>query len=571
MVAGSPTDFRSRYLNYDELTAVLVGWANAHPNFLRLQELTKTEEGRSVWLMTVGRDPDRIRPAAMLDASIHASELVGGSACLGIIDDLIGLHVGAGTSRLPKHLQTQLVEETLLYVIPRMCPDGVERVMAKRHFVRSNWRDHRLGLTVSYWRHEDVDGDGLSLLMRVRDDAGDFIESPEVPGILVPRTIEDEGPFFRVYPEGFIENWDGKTIPVPSFMSDTETDLNRNFSSSWRADHEQRGSGAFATSEPESRAVTEFAVRHPNIFAWLSLHTFGGVYIRPLADKPDTKMDPHDAAVFRLLETWGEKLADYPTVSGFHEFTYEPDKPLYGDLANFAYVERGAVALVCELWDFFKEVGFEIKRPFMKNYQERTTREDIARIAAWDRAENGGRIVSGWRAFEHPQLGPVEIGGYCPLVGIWNPPEHRIADVCREQSDYFLRLASIGPRVSLSTKIERLEGDLSRITTVVENVGYLPTYVLGSARSRTWNDPLHATLTLGSGLALIHGETRACLGHLEGWGGNDRHKAPAMARTTNASPRRTLSWIVSGAGVIDIEIGAARIGKLRAKLDLPRV
>ena len=274
--------FRSRYLKHDELTRVLESWALSYPEAMKLESLAKSEEGRDVWLVTIGRDPNRTRPAVWLDANIHASELTGSSVALAVIESLLCAYSdpAAELSDLPAHLRELLLSDVLFYVMPRMCPDGAERVLSHHHFVRSNLRDHRLGKSGPYWRHEDVDGDGRSLLMRVTDDSGDFVESRDVAGLLLPRRIEDVGPFYRVYPEGFIEAFDGFTIPTPSFMSDSETDLNRNFPSHWEAEPHQQGAGPFPSSEPESRAVTEFAVRHPNIFAWLSLHTFGGVFIR---------------------------------------------------------------------------------------------------------------------------------------------------------------------------------------------------------------------------------------------------------------------------------------------------
>ena len=56
------------------------------------------------------------------------------------------------------------------------------------------------------------------LLMRREDPAGDFVESAEIPGLLLPRRIEDRGPFYAVYPEGFIEGWDG--FPLADWVSD---------------------------------------------------------------------------------------------------------------------------------------------------------------------------------------------------------------------------------------------------------------------------------------------------------------------------------------------------------------
>lgn len=562
--------FRNRFLSHEELTRQLQGWAEAMPSVARLESLAKSEGGRDVWLLTIGRDPDRTRPAAWIDGNIHASELAGSSVCLAIAEDLLRAHAGASLVDLDEHLKRLLLDDVLFYILPRMCPDGAERVLGKHHFVRSNDRDHRAGHYGPYWRHDDVDGDGLSLLMRVQDPTGDFTESTDVPGLMLPRRVEDPGPHYRIYPEGFIERWDGFTVPKPSFMSDTETDLNRNFPSDWRAEPDQTGAGPYPGSEPESRAVCEFAAKHPNIFLWLCMHTYGGVYIRPLNDKPDTKMDPVDAAIFRQIEAWGDEIAGYPTVSGFTEFTYEPDKPLHGDLSNFAFVERGAIGFVCELWDFFKQVGFEVKRPFIKNYEERTKRADILKMAEWDRDHNQGRIVGKWRPFNHPQLGEIELGGYDPLIGVWNPPFDRLHELCEAQSRFFLRVSALAPKIVFSrTTVEPLGGGLHRIEAVVENHGYLPSFILGSAKSRSFSDPMRLQLQLDPGLELVTGESNLQLGHMMGWGGNDRSTTPMLARSTVEHSKRRAVWVVRGAGNATATVANARVGRVSVSISIP--
>jgi hypothetical protein len=562
--------FRSRFLDFDELTLQLRRWAEAFPEIVTLTSIGVSEEGRDLWLLTIGPEPTRLRPAAWIDGNIHASELSGSSVCLAIAEDLIRAFTGGPLVDLPGHVTEWLRSDVLFYVMPRMCPDGAERVLARRHFVRSNPRDHRLGNAGPLWRHEDVDGDGRSLLMRIVDPTGDFVACKEFPNLMLPRKVEDEGPFYRLFPEGFIERWDGFTIPRPHYLSDTETDMNRNFPTDWRAEPDQIGGGPFPMSEPESRAVVEFAARHPNIFVWLCMHTFGGVYIRPLNDKPDAKMDPHDAAVFRQIERWATELTGYPTVSGFTEFTYEPDKPLHGDLANFAYEDRGAIGFVCELWDFFQQVGFPIKRPFIKNYEEHTNHADILRMAAWDRDHNEGRIVGSWRPFAHPQLGPVELGGYDPLVGIWNPPLERLHELCAAQSRFFARLAALAPRLTIAdVEVTALGSGKALVAAVVENRGYLPTYFLGSARSRTFCDPVRVRIECGPDSRCAVIDRERVVGHLAGWGGNDRSTTPSLARSTGESARARATFLVEGGGELQIVASNARVGEVRRPVTLP--
>ena len=63
------SDFRKRYLNYAELTAIFESWASAYPDITRLQSIGKTAEGRELWLLTIGSQPDETRPAVWDNAS----------------------------------------------------------------------------------------------------------------------------------------------------------------------------------------------------------------------------------------------------------------------------------------------------------------------------------------------------------------------------------------------------------------------------------------------------------------------------------------------------------------------
>jgi len=558
------TDFRKRYLNYAELTAVLESWASAYPDITRLKSIGKTAEGRDLWLLIIGSQPDETGPAVWIDGNMHAAELCGSSVALAIAEDIINLHA---TGSVPQGMSAPVCEalrDVQFYVLPRISPDGAEVMLRESRFVRSNLRDDRPDESRSYWRNEDIDGDGRVLAMRVEDATGEFVESAEVSDLLLPRNVDDEGPFYKVYPEGMIENFDGRNIPTPHFLGDKPTDLNRNFPWSWTPEHDQIGAGLFPGSEPESRAVIEFTSAHPNIFAWLNLHTFGGVGIRPLGDKPDSKMDQEDLAIYRQVGHWLESATGYPMVSGFEEFTYEPEKPIHGDLTDYAYHQRGCIAYVVELWDLFAQAGIEIKRPFINNYMD-LRREDIEAIARWDQQYNHGRAFVGWRAFEHPQLGAVEIGGVDSAVGLWNPSFEKLAEICDQHSAAFLRVAALAPRAQFaSVTTEDLSDDLTRIQFVVENRGYLPTSVLSSARKLTWNEAPYLELDC-TGCAIVEGAAQMTLGHLDGWGrglgtGLDLPHLPWGRGSTGTAQN---SVVVRGNGTVTATIKSCRIGSIR--------
>jgi hypothetical protein len=571
MSLGAPQlGFRSSYLDYAALEARLRAWAESYPDLVRLRSLTTTPEGREQWLLVIGREPERIRPAVWLDGNMHAGELAGSSVALAIAEDVLTLLRDGDVHGLGRRVAERL-SDVLFYVVPRISPDGAEHVLKSGRYVRSLPRDERVERGKPRWLAHDVDGDGLALVMRVEDAGGEFVESEDAPGVMVARQIEDEGPFYKLYPEGTIEHFDGQNIPAPHFLDDNPIDLNRNFPWSWAPPHEQVGAGPFAASEPEARAIVEFATAHPEIFAWLNLHTYGGVAIRPLGHEPDSKMDPHDLAVFRQVEHWLLEHTGYPMVSGFEEFLYEPDKPLHGDLSDYAYQQRGALAYVIELWDLFARLGMPRPKRFVEHYA-RLSRADMVKLAHWDREHNQGRVFLPWRVFEHPQLGRVELGGLDPRIGVWNPSLAELPALCEKQSRAFLRVAALAPALGFAAfEVTALADELSRVELTLENRGYLPTQFLASATKLTFNEPLYVDCTTGGGARLLdEGQRHVVVGHLEGWGrGLDNGaNSPGYQRSRGNGHRARVAYLVRGHGTFSVRAGSCRVGYIERRVTI---
>src|SRR5512143_1190335 len=164
--------FRQTYLDYMELTAQLRAWAEAYPSLVRVTSLAKTPEGRDVWLLTIGPDPDRLRPAVWADGNIHAAELAGSSVSLAIAEDALRAHLEPDSLDLPKPVIDRM-REVLFYVVPRISPDGAEAVLKTGRSLRSVPRDERVERGAPRWRLADLDGDGRVLAMRVKDPGGE--------------------------------------------------------------------------------------------------------------------------------------------------------------------------------------------------------------------------------------------------------------------------------------------------------------------------------------------------------------------------------------------------------------
>lgn len=562
--------FRHGYLDYAQLTAQVQAWADAFPEIVALRSLGQTPQGRELWLLQVGPQPQRERPTAWVDANMHASELAGSSVALAIAEDAIRLHLdpSAPLHALAPHLR-EIITEVRLLVLPRMSPDGAEQVLKTGRWLRSVPRDER-PQQQARWRAHDLDGDGLSLLMRRVDPTGEYVESTEIAGLMVPRQLDDTGPFFKIWPEGSIEDFDGQTVPTPTMTGDNSPDLNRNFPYDWAPEHVQAGSGPFALSEPESRAVIDFVARHPTIFAWLDLHTYGGVYIRPLGTAPDNTMDPGDLAIWREIEGFTEPLTGYPMVSGFADFTYEPNTPLHGDLTEYAYHSRGALAYVCELWDLFSRLEMPKVPRFIDHYTG-FDRDILHRLARWDAEHNQRRVFRPWVPVEHPQLGPVEVGGLDMRFGVRNPPPEQLDEICRRHAAAFLRVVAMAPRPWASPlSVTALGDELFQVDLRVDNRGYLATHVVPSSRKHDWNEPLKARVSLHGPTLVDQSDGVRELGHLEGWGRGrgSWFGTPGFFRSSGSVSTRNLRWVLRGRGRVTVRVGSCRVGWLQREVQL---
>lgn len=109
------------YHNYAALTAELQSYAQAFPDLCRLDALGTSVQGRTLWALRITDHPNakEDEPEFKYISTMHGDEPVGTELCLYLIDQLLNGYAGEDRIR-------RLVDETDLWIVPLMNPDGLE-------------------------------------------------------------------------------------------------------------------------------------------------------------------------------------------------------------------------------------------------------------------------------------------------------------------------------------------------------------------------------------------------------------------------------------------------------------
>lgn len=539
------------YYKYDELEKDLKYFAEKYPELCDLEVICVTEEKRNVYAMTItnkktGKALDK--PAFHIDGNTHAGEVTGSMAAMHAIDVLLN---GYGEDKVI----TTILDRMTIYVVPRISPDGAETYLTTPYSIRSVNRVHNP--QEGGVRNEDLDGDGVIRMMRIPTPYGAWKKDKENPSLMVRRDPSDaDGEFYDIYPEGEFEPFVGDEN-LKKKKEDWTLDFNRNYPYGWFPENRQAGAGKYPLSNPETKAMADWVIEHPNICGVSTNHTSGGVILYPPGTKSASAASQKDIKQFIEIANMGKEELGYQPLNIYDSFIADPQNYDSGAFDDWCYQSQGIVAYTVELWDLAKRAGV----PLIFNARATESVSDMMKrfvaCMKWVN-ENAPEYYEDWKPFHHETFGDIEIGGFNFKFTQQNPPESFLNGVLEQMTRFMIRFAQVVPRLTVDTlKAEKVTDGVYKVTAIVGNLGYLPTNLTEEATNLRISKPVEVKI---SGCKVVSGLETTDIGNLEGYGSTRTGTSfyGNISTMENAHARKKLEWVVQADADTEITVSCSQ-------------
>jgi len=462
------------FYNHAELTNALKKLNKAYPRLMTLESIGKSFQGRDIWAVILNNPetgPAKHKPGFYIDGNIHGNEIQGTEVALYAIWYLLENH---GKTEMA----TRLLDEKAFYVVPTMNPDSRDQ------FINSiaNPDSPRTGL-IPYDNDrdgvadedgpEDLDGDGSITMMRKKDPNGNFRLHPDDPRIMVRVRPGEKGEYILLGQEGIDNDGDGRI----NEDGPGGYDMNRNYGFNWQPEYVQRGAGYYPFCWPETQAIRDFLLQHPNIAGAQNFHNFGGMILSGPGAKNMGEFPVNDKKIYEYIAKKGEKI-----LPGYKFMVvYKDLYTVYGGSIDFLYNVLGIYTFTNELdMDPFESL------PFGREDDKEEQKKDEY-LARWLSLSSElkemfyhdlvllGEQYTDWMPYKHPLYGDIEIGGI-KKFGQRVPPLFRLAETCHRNAAFCFFHADQLPRLHFDgINVKKIGKNLFQIDVSVKNSRVTPT------------------------------------------------------------------------------------------------
>jgi len=508
--------------------------SDKYPQLVKSKALTQTIGGKTVWMLTVGIGKTESKPALAVVGGVDGKHLLGVELAIGFAEKLLD---ASSTDSIKNLLNTQT-----FYVFPNMSPDATEQYFASVKNERSgnttvtdDDRDGKLNEDDA----DDLDNNGKITLMRVKSQTGKYkVNSDDPRSIILVDPGKGETGNYLLFAEGVDNDKDGL------FNEDGVGGVDFNRNSSYNYKPFGVGTGDYAVSEKENRALFDFLFDAFNVYAVMS---FG-----PSNNLSSPVQFSAPGVAKRVISSWYENDAKANALVSEHYITTTKTKdapktnPESGDFSQWGYFHYGRLSFSTPGWWVPKT------NPDTARKEKKFVNEDaVANYLRWARSQGITNTFTTWKAIDHPDFKGqiVEVGGLDPFVLI-NPPYKLVDEIVTKHTNFLIDLAKMAPRLEMTNvKTERLSDGLTRVTIQVLNIGELPTYTSVGDRSY-FLKKIIVKVNMNANQSVVSGRKSQTIESIAG------------------KDFKELSWLIKGSGKISIEAGSPTTGSKSVDITL---
>ena len=557
------------YYTYDMVVEALQALHKFYPKLTHLDLVGKTEEGRSVYCLTVNNPAsgaELSKPAIYVDGNIHGNEIQAGEVALYLLDFLLGSY---------GHNEeiTRLVDTRCFYVIPVVNADGRFHFFAdagtpsENRSLRVPRDDDRDGLVDEDFP-DDLDRDGNICQMRKRDPYGEYKTDPDDPRLMVRVKPGEKGEWTILGDEGLDNDGDGLINEDPEGYLDG----NRNWGYNWMPEYVQSGAGEYPFSGAITRAIADFVEKRPNICVGWTFHNNGGMYLRGPSTKAQGEYPRQDVAVYDYLGQQAERI----TPGYRYMISWKDLYPTNGDSMEWLTMLHGVYGFTGELFQTEAERFLTLKESAGQKKEKPTGDEDEGgfdfrsdpavekeRLKFSDNLAQG-ELYRPWHEFDHPAYGKIEIGGWVKMSSRL-PAPFMLKDLVHRNASAVIFSAKNTPEISLEViETKPMGNGLTRIRTRLSNAKAIPSMSFQAQKNKLY--PKDTLMLSGAGLKVVAGgEIQDIYLHQVAF---KEFRPELQFLAVPGFGKVEHEFLVSGAGTLTIAYQSRHAGKLSKAITL---
>lgn len=506
LVFSTALSAQDKYPTSAEIRAGFDALAKSEPDWCKIEELPGKVPGLYAVRLTRFKEPLN-RPAIVILGSLRGDELSPAFACLEMAEAMLF----RAKPDLPVRFGAWLQVVEIIF-IPTPCAASRDLMQGKNPTafagVLAPLDDDR-DLATDEDGPEDINSDGVISQLRIKRQGGRYRVSPRDARALIECAPGELGEYDVIW-EGIDNDGDGQINEDPR----GSITLANDFAIRWS--DKQAGANRFPMLTAESRALADFFVAHPNIACAVNLRSLGGRLAvaggppqgeAPAGRGPRRGAPQGDGSRDKQVAEALQKL--FAENTGFKPRQgEEAEGEGAGNAADWLYEACGAYAM-----NYYLARLPEPEKGEKPPREETPPTKEEAALLEW--LKYAPEDCLEWKAFKHPTLGEVEIGGW-KITARKDVKPALAREAAIKALDFVWELCEATARLRI-TKVEAKDlGDGTfKIRLTLSNEGALDYKPQLAAQSRI-GQPLWVTLEENKKIELVSGARKQSAENING-------------------------------------------------------